>query len=107
MCYFGGEIVRMTAQGPVRNKSILQGLTPRQRPAWLQHLLRLSKFVHVVSGWLTARRTHPGISPNVGGLGSAINMIVGLLRSAVDLVELAANPERLVKPASRHMETRT
>lgn len=50
-----------------------------------------------------AEKTPTGLSEKT----PAIIAMAGELRSAMDLLELATDHERLVKPASRHMETRT
>ena len=43
----------------------------------------------------------------LSGKTPAIIAMAGELRSAMDLMELATDHERLVTPESRHMETRT
>jgi hypothetical protein len=47
------------------------------------------------------------VPAGLSGRTPAITAIAGETGSAMDLVELATDHERLVTPASRHMETRT
>ena len=73
-----------------------------------RHDLCPSNFAPAAHGWLNAPAPRrPSVSPTIGESGPAIIGWPDSFEARRVLAELAADHKRLVKPASRHMETRT